>query len=268
MKSRFLIVGLSIPFLLCGSAPAQNSGTGQEALVARALAREVAALGDTSHPMRYHLRKVSPRLTTVKDIIETREGDVARLLARDNAPLSAADAQNEVARLDQLASDPGRQSHREQSEASDMDKFTKILRALPNALIYKYSRTEGNQSVYSFVPNPGFQPQNFEEQLLTGMEGELWVDTKAERVTRLSGHLTKEVDYGWGIIGQIDNGATLLIEQREVMPGLWRATHLVIKANYRIVYKTKSSDATLELSDFQPVPQGLDYRTAIALLKQ
>jgi hypothetical protein len=232
------------------------------------VANEVAALADSSHPMRYHLRKVSPRLTTVKAIIETRDGDVARLLSRDNAPLSAEDKQKEEDRLNQLSADASRQGHRQEREASDIDKFTKILRALPTALIYKYSRNEGGQSVYSFVPDPKFQPQNFEEQLLTGMEGELWLDTKAERVTKLSGKLVKDVDYGWGIIGQIDKGAALLIEQKEISPGLWRATRLIIKANYRVVYKSRSSDATLELSDFSPVQQGLDYRTAIQMLKQ
>jgi hypothetical protein len=277
MRPKFsnLILGFLLPALLAVASAAQsgNAAPGttpddQSALLARAVANEVAALADSSHPMRYHLRKVSPRLTTVKAIIETRDGDVARLLSRDNAPLSAEDKQKEEDRLNQLSADASRQGHRQEREASDIDKFTKILRALPTALIYKYSRNEGGQSVYSFVPDPKFQPQNFEEQLLTGMEGELWLDTKAERVTKLSGKLVKDVDYGWGIIGQIDKGAALLIEQKEISPGLWRATRLIIKANYRVVYKSRSSDATLELSDFSPVQQGLDYRTAIQMLKQ
>lgn len=249
-------------------ASAQSTTAAGDPLVERALANEVAALSDASHPMRYRLRKVSPRLTTVKEIIETREGGVARLLSRDDAPLSTVDAAKEEQRLNDLLEDASRQTQRLQREASDLDKFTKILHALPHALLYHYSRTEGEQTIYSFVPNPKFDPQNFEEELLTGMEGELWIDTKAARVTRLSGRLVKEVDYGWGLLGQIDKGATLLIEQQQIQPGIWRANHLVIHANYRVVYKSKSSDSTLELTGFQPVPQGLDYRAAIELLRQ
>ena len=58
-------------------------------LVARALANEYAAAQDTSHPMRYELLKTSPRLTTTKKICETRDGDVARLVAMNGKPLSA-----------------------------------------------------------------------------------------------------------------------------------------------------------------------------------
>ncbi len=247
---------------------AQGAGAAQDPLVTRALANEVAALSDTTHPMRYRLRKVSPRLTTVKEIIETRDGGVARLLSRDNVPLSTVDAAREDQRLSNLMEDASRQTHRRLREASDLDKFSKILRALPNALLYHYSHTEGGLAVYSFVPNPKFDPQNFEEELLTGMDGELWIDAKSERVARLSGRLSKDVDYGWGLLGQIDQGASLLIEQQQVLPGIWRANHLVIQANYRVVYKSKSSDSTLDLTGFQPVSPGLDYRTAIQMLRQ
>ena len=69
--------GLSAPAL----APAQA-----QALVNRALATESRAAQDLSHvnhPMRYRLRKSSPRLTSTKEIVETREGFVARLVAID-----------------------------------------------------------------------------------------------------------------------------------------------------------------------------------------
>ena len=35
--------------------------------------------------MRYRLRKSSPRLTSTKEIVETKDGDVARLVAHRQA---------------------------------------------------------------------------------------------------------------------------------------------------------------------------------------
>ena len=81
--------------------------TGQ-ALVDRALANELNAAQDASHPMRYQLRKTSPRLTTTKEIMETRDGEVARLIAINDKPLSAADEANEEARLHELLPDSRR----------------------------------------------------------------------------------------------------------------------------------------------------------------
>ena len=94
-----------------GPASPASVARGQ-AIVARALANEYAAARDSSHPMRYELLVSSPRLTTAKKICETRDGDVARLVAVNGKPLSAVDEQKEDARLTELLTDPGRQKRR------------------------------------------------------------------------------------------------------------------------------------------------------------
>ena len=80
--------------------PAALAPPQAQALVERALASELRTAQDPTHPMRYRLRKSSPRLTTAKEIVETRDGDVARLVSIDDKPLSQADEQMEQARLD------------------------------------------------------------------------------------------------------------------------------------------------------------------------
>ena len=93
--------------------------------------------------MRYRLRKSSPRLSSTKEIFETKDGAVARLVAINDRPLSPADEQKEQARLDGLLSDPSRQRHRKQSEDEDTARAMKVLRALPNAFIYQVCRRSG-----------------------------------------------------------------------------------------------------------------------------
>jgi len=103
-----------------GSAPGLTDAEAQ-ALLDGALANELQAAQDTSHPMRYELRKTSPRLATTKEIFETKDGEVARLMAVNGQPLSAADEQREQARLSELAGNPGKQRHRKQAEDADRD---------------------------------------------------------------------------------------------------------------------------------------------------
>ena len=108
-----------------------------QALVQRALATEARAAQDLSHvghPMRYQLHKTSPRLSTTKEIVETKDGDVARLLSINGQPLNAADEQTEQARLQALIDNPGLQQHRKQSEDSDTARAMKVLRVLPNGV--------------------------------------------------------------------------------------------------------------------------------------
>lgn len=56
------------------------------ALVRRAAHNELVA-GD-GHPYRYTLHKIDDGKITTKEIVETKDGDVARLIATEDKPLS------------------------------------------------------------------------------------------------------------------------------------------------------------------------------------
>lgn len=240
-------------------------------LVARALANELKAAQDTGHPMQYRLRKSTPRLTSTKVILETKDGAVARLLSINDAAPSAADRQKDEARLDALLSDPSRQHKRKQSEQDDTGRALKVLRALPKAFLYQYagSATTGSETLerYAFTPNPKFSSSDLELLVLTAMSGTLTIDPVHERVVRLEGHLQQDVDIGWGILGRLDKGGWLVVEQADVGGGQWRIVHFQMAMNGRVFFKTRSFDTTEEESQFAPVPVGLTYQQAIQMLR-
>lgn len=254
------------PVAATALAPAQV-----QAMVERALASEARATQDTSRPMRFRLRRSSPRLTSTKEIIETREGDVARLVAINDQPLSPADEQREEARLDALLSDAGRQGRLRAREQSDIGIVLKLLRILPQAFTYEYAGTgqssSGSVEKFRFRPNPAFSPPDLETQALTAMIGEVWIDAASERVARLEGHLQQDANYGWGILGKLDKGGWIVIEQADVGGGQWRIARFQMKMALRILFKTKSFDTTQEMSQYAPIPNGLSYRRAIQMLR-
>jgi hypothetical protein len=259
---------LILVFLLTGfAARAQDAG-----IVQRALANEVRAASDAQHPMRYLLRKASPRLITTKEICETADGAVARLIAVNDTPLSVADEQREQTRLDQLLSDPGRQRRRKQSQDQDTTRALKILRSLSNAFDYQYAGTgqgsNGVVAIFRFKPNPKFDPPDLETQVLKQMTGELWIDPTEERVEKLNGRLQQDVDIGWGILGRLYKGGTIVIEQADVGDHQWRIVHFEMKMSARVVFRTKVFDTTEDQSRFVKVPAGLRYQQAIAMLRE
>lgn len=249
-----------------GIAPVQA-----RALVERALASELRAAQDASHPMRYRLRKSSPRLTSTKEILETKDGGVARLVAIGDQPLSPADEQKEQARLDALLADPARQRHRKQNEDEDTGRAVKVLRALPTAFLYEYAGATtgpgGTQEKFIFRPNPAFSPPDLETQVLTEMTGELWIDAGQERVTRLEGRLSRDVDFGWGILGRLNKGGWIVIEQADVGARRWRIVRFQMVMSGRVLFKNKSFDTTEDQTRFAPLPVGLGYVQAIEMLR-
>jgi hypothetical protein len=250
--------------------PIRLSNEEAQALVKLTLQTELNAAQDLAHPMQYRLRKMSPRIATTKLIVETKDGDVARLVAINDSPLSLADQQNEESRLQGLLNDPNLQRHRQEREQGDTERARKVMRALPDAFLYTFSGVvgtpEGESYRLSFQPNPKFDPQDLESQVLKGMAGEMWIDVAQKRVTRLEGKRIHDVDYGWGILGKLDQGGTLLLEQSEVGNHQWRTTHMVLVMNARVLLKIIKLDTTLELSQFTPVDTGMNYKDAIQLL--
>lgn len=240
-------------------------------MVGRALANELTAAQDAGHPMQYRLRKSTPRLTSTKQIIETGDGAVARLLTVNDNALSPADRQKDDARLDGLLADPSRQRKRKQSEQEDAGRALKVLRALPKAFVYEYKGSETNGDVtiqkYSFAPNPKFSSSDLELLVLTAMSGILTIDATHERVVRLDGHLQQDVDIGWGILGRLNKGGWLTIEQADVGGGIWRIVRFQMTMTGRVFFKTKSFDTVEEQSQYAPVPPGMTYQQAIQLLR-
>jgi hypothetical protein len=277
LAARLTLCAALLPFPALAQPAAQSAApvalTSAEAqsLVQRVLHVEIAALDDSSHPMQYRLRKTSPRYSTTKRIVETRDGDVARLIDINNAPIGPQDEQNEAARLDRLLADPGLQHHRQQSEQNDTERIRKIIRALPDAFLYTYAGVvdtpQGPSYRLTFQPNPAFDPQYLEAQVLKAMAGELWIDVAQQRVTRLDCKRLHDVEVGWGLLGKLDQGGTLLLEQSDVGSHQWRTVRMSMSMNARVLFSTKNWDTTLDLSDYGTVVPGLTYRQAIQLLR-
>ncbi len=276
VRSLLSIVGL----VLLGTfqSPAQasapdvlSSASQTQAVVDRVLANELHAAEDAGHPMRYLLKKTTPRLTSTREIYETKDGDVARLLAINGQPLSTEAGQKEEARLSDLAADPGRQRHRSQAEDADQAHALKVLRALPTAFLYQYAGTAqgpaGAVEKFTFIPNPSFSPPNLETQILTAMTGAIWIDPAQERVTRLEGHLQQDVDFGWGILGRLSKGGWIVIDQAQVLPDEWRTVRLQMAMSGRVVFRARKFDTTEEESQFAPLPAGMGYQEAITKLQ-
>ena len=264
--------------ILLALAPAGLSSTQPEqsidpaALVRRAVQHRLDATR-THRPLRYLLRKKDEQHDTTKDIIETADGAVARLVAINGQPLSAQANQAELDRLNTLANHPEIQEHRHQREQKDAERVDRLMRLLPDAFLYRFEAIQdcaaGPCYHLSFLPNPHWDPPDLEASILRGMAGEVWIDQAQERLTRLDAHFIKDVDFGWGIIGRLDKGGTIHLEQADIGGNDWEAT--AMKLNMRgkaLMVKSLSVQITQEASHFSLVPPGVDYRKAIQLLEK
>jgi hypothetical protein len=225
------------------------------------------------HPVRYKLLKTDSKASTLKEIVETKDGDVARLLEKNGKPLTAEEKQAELDRLNDLLAHPKIQEHRRKKEKEDSDRGDEMVKMLPSAFIYTYQGIvpgpNGPCYRVTFEPNPAFTPPDREGEVYHGMEGELWIDKAQLRLSRIDAHLISNVNFGWGVLGTLFKGGNILVDDADVGMGHWETQHM--KLNLRgklLMMKPVDFSTTEEASAFQAVPPEMGYEDAVRLLLQ
>lgn len=270
--SAILMLSLGLTRPLQAQSPPPAAAVDPAALVRRAVQYRLDA-AKNHHPLEYLLRRIDERRDSTKLIIETADGNVARLVAINGKPLSPDADKAELDRLNTLSEHPELQERRRKSEQKDTDRVTHLLSQLPDAFIYKFESISpcpsGQCYRFSFVPNPHFNPPDLESNIFHGIAGEVWVDQAQERLTRLDAHFIAEVDFGFGLIGKLNKGGTVLLEQINIGDNDWELTGLDIHVSGKaLLVRSFSYQVNEETSHFAPVPPSLHYRDAIALLKK
>jgi len=221
---------------------------------------------------RFRQRKVDPKGSTLKEIFETKDGDVARLIEKDGKPLPPDEEQAEIDRLNNLLAHPELQEHRHKKEQEDGARGDEMVRMLPDAFLYTSDGTvDGpNGPCYrlKFRPNPAFTPPDREGQVYHGMVGELWVDQAQMRLAKIDAHLISDVNFGWGVLGRLYKGGSILVENADVGLHHWETTHMKLQLQGKIMMmKSVDFSTTEDFSNFQMMPQELSYQEAIRLLQ-
>src|SRR5438270_11092456 len=101
---------------------------------------------------------------------------------------------NEEHRSYELRRDPSKLRQKLVRQERDRDRVLKIVRALPDALLYSDVSTEqgGKVRVLSFRPNPQYQPNSFETTILKAMSGTARITVGPTRLISTNGRLLSD----------------------------------------------------------------------------
>ncbi len=227
-----------------------------------------------NEPMMFRLRTEKPNGSQTKEMIETKEGTIGRLIAINDKPLTDEERQNEESRLQQLLNDPGALQKKLKSQKEDDERTRQMVAALPDAFIYQYAGTEtgpGGRKMekLTFRPNPRYDPPNRELQVYEGMQGEMLIDLKERRLAKMDATIFKQVNFGWGILGHLDRGGKFVVEQADIGNGRWESTHLLLDFTGKaVIFKNLRIKENETSSDFRRVPAGLTVAQGMELLRK
>ncbi len=237
-------------------------------LVRRVVANELKP--DSGH---YTFRTVKLRAdgsTETRQIIETKDAVLARLVAVNGTPLTPAQRDKEDKRLARLVNDPSALASKRKEQRDDEARVRKMVGALPDAFHYQYAGPpEGSLVMLKFTPNPDYDPPSRELQVYTGMSGDMIIDLNADRIKKIDGTLFRDVSFGWGILGRLDRGGKFIVEQADVLGGHWEPTHMVLDFNGKILlFKSLRIKSDETSSDYRRVPDDLSVVQGLEMLKK
>lgn len=235
-------------------------------LVRKTIDNELAAAAHPAHWM-YLSRKEEGGKTMVRQVIQTREVILERLIAVNSATLGSAERAKEDKRIAQLVADSAALNDLKREQQNDKMKAQKMLALLPRAFLYEYAGHEGELIKLTFKPNPAFTPPTREARVFHAMEGEMWVHEEQMRLARLNGHLVQDVNFGFGLLGHLDKGGRFEVEQTEVAPHIWEMTSMLVDMRGRaLIFATINTQERETMAQFERVPDELTVARAADLL--
>ncbi len=245
------------------------SPTDAQELVREVVANELKALGSDRSRWKFVSRVQLPGIDQTKDVIETNEGALTRLIAEHGQPLTPEQQRNQDWSIEQFIRNPSQMKRQKEQQERDKQRLQKLLGLLAGGFLYQKNWDEGGNVALSFRPNPKFQPPNRDAQVFHAIEGTMIVDGSAKRLKEFRGRLVHDVVFGWGILGRLHRGGVFEVRQNEVAAGHWELTLLDIHITGKaLFFKTVGQQQREERSDFHEVPAELTPTEALEMLKR
>ena len=238
-------------------------------LVRDAIRHQINAdAADHTH-WRYHIHREDEKGSQDRDVIDTKDGQLARTVLINGQPLTPEQRAADEARMKKLVDDPSERAKRDKRAKDDEEKGVQMFKAIPDAFIFKYEGAENGQIRLSFFPNPHYNAPTRELQLFRSMSGMIWIDRAALRMSRLDGSLFEDVTFGWGLLGRLNKGGRFSVTQSRVGDDHWEIVTLDVKmTGHAVIFKTINVKQLQRINGFHRISDSMTISEAYQLLEK
>jgi len=180
--------------------------------------------------------------------------EIERLVSKNGKPLSEDESRkqdDDVRKQEAKARE--RIAKREAGEDPGKDTIT-LAKFLAADRFYSLRHDAYQQrEVYAmdFAPRPDFRPHSLVDRLLNALGGTIWIDQQAKQIVRLEARFLEGVKVGGGLLGAVQKGGNVVLEQRFVNGEVWMPSHGEIHLGARVLFIHKSIDGNFTFSDYR-----------------
>ena len=272
-KSILLLLLIAFPYGVCAPKKHPQPPVPEDlrALVKEATDQAVKEEEQQTAFYRFRMRRETKAYKLDREMIELKQGYVARTLLWQGRELTQQERSDDDAKLARLITDQDEQKRIFSRQQEDAARVMRLVKALPDGVLYTFDgyETINGRETYKlkFIPNSKYSPNSREAMVFKSAEGYIWIDILAHTIVRLEGELVRDINIGWGILGHIEKGGKVLLEQSEVSPGHWRITKLNTEATGNaFLFKTIAIWQHQTAWDFVLVPDNLTIQQGIQMI--
>lgn len=166
------------------------------------------------------------------------------LVAIDGQPLSMQEQQREQQKLQQTISErqsesPSDRAQRVAKYERDRDRDHLLTQQLTQAFDFRLvgQRRLDSRSVYLLdaTPRPDYRPPNTEAEVLTGMQGKLWIDSQTYQWVKVEATVVHPVSIA-GFLARVEPGTHFELEKMPVADGIWLPKHFEMRSSSKIFF--------------------------------
>ena len=166
-----------------------------------------------------------------------------RLIAVNGRNLTGARQKEEQEKYEKAVAERQRESADKRSQRiakyqaerkRDHTLIQQMMTAFDFRLLGKRSLNGYRVYVLSATPRQGYKPPDRDSQVLTGMEGTLWIDRDTFQWVKVEAHVIHPVSI-YGFLAEVEPGTSFEVEKRPVAGNIWMASHYSMKSNAKIM---------------------------------
>jgi hypothetical protein len=167
-----------------------------------------------------------------------------RLLKVNGQPLSAKQEREEQQKFDrELANrrseSPDKRASRTRQYQRERERDHVLLSQLSSAFDFSFVGRETVNGHDTYVlratPRAGYKPPNAHAEALTGMRGQLWIDTKTFNWVKVSAEVVHPVAIA-GFLARVEPGTAFELEEMPVGGGIWLPKHFSVQSRSAILF--------------------------------
>ena len=198
--------------------------------------------------------------STTLDVLDIYGELVFKRIAKDDKPLSEADAKKEDDKIQRIIDKRKNESEsdrrkRMEKEEKAREEDRKFVLEIADAFNFHLAGSEVVDGFDTWVldaePRPGYEPRQRGSRMLTKFKGRVWINKADAQMVKVDMTAIDTLSFGW-LLARVHPGTHIILEQAKINDEVWLPKHLTAHVDARVaLFKNLDEDVDVVYRDYK-----------------